>query len=43
MAAVSIMIGKIHHPAELIESSREEAVRTASIPFDIFPELIPDL
>jgi hypothetical protein len=43
MAAVWIIIGKTRYPAELIESSREHGVRTASVPFDISAELIPDL
>ena len=43
MAAVWIILSKTRFPAELIESSREHGVRTASIPFDISAEFIPDL
>ena len=43
MAAVWIILGKTRYPAELIESSKEHGVRSASVPFDISAELIPDL
>lgn len=43
MAAVWIILGKTRFPAELIESSREHGVRTASVPFDISAEFLPDL
>jgi transcriptional regulator with PAS, ATPase and Fis domain len=43
MAAVWIILGKTRFPAELIESSRERGVRTASVPFEISAELVPDL
>jgi DNA-binding NtrC family response regulator len=43
MAAVWIILGKTRFPAELIESSREHGVRTASVPFDISADFIPDL
>lgn len=43
MAAVWIILAKTRFPAELIESSRERGVRTASVPFDISAEFIPDL
>ena len=43
MAAVWIILAKTRFPAELIESSREAGVRTASVPFDISAEFIPDL
>lgn len=43
MAAVWVILGKTRFPAELIESSREHGVRTASVPFDISAEFIPDL
>ncbi|OJH38245.1 sigma-54 interaction domain-containing protein [Cystobacter ferrugineus] len=43
MAAVWILLGKTRFPAELIESSRDHGVRTASVPFDIFADFIPDL
>jgi transcriptional regulator with PAS, ATPase and Fis domain len=43
MAAVWIILGKTRYSAELIESSKQYGVRTASVPFDISAELIPDL
>ena len=43
MAAVWIILAKTRFPAELIESSPQEGVKTASIPFDISAEFIPDL
>lgn len=43
MAAVWIILAKTRFPAELIESSIQEGVRTASVPFDISAEFIPDL
>lgn len=43
MAAIWIILGKTRFPAKLIESSREQGVRTASIPFDISADFIPDL
>ncbi len=43
MAAVWILLAKTRFPAELIESSREQGVRTASVPFDISADFIPDL
>jgi DNA-binding NtrC family response regulator len=43
MAAVWIILGKTRFPAELIESSREHGVCTASVPFDISAEFLPDL
>jgi transcriptional regulator with PAS, ATPase and Fis domain len=43
MAAVWIILGKTRFPAELIESSKERGVRTASVPFDISADFIPDL
>lgn len=43
MAAVWILIAKTRFPAELIESSKEHGVRTASVPFDISADYIPDL
>jgi sigma54-dependent transcription regulator len=43
MAAVWILSGKTRFPAELIESSRAHGVRTASVPFDISAEFVPDL
>jgi DNA-binding NtrC family response regulator len=43
MAAVWIILGKTRFPAELIESSKDHGVRTASVPFDISADFIPDL
>lgn len=43
MASIWIILGKTRFPAELIESSREQGVRTASVPFDISADFIPDL
>lgn len=43
MAAVWIILSKTRFPAELIESSLQEGVKTASVPFDISAEFIPDL
>ncbi len=43
MAAVWIILGKTRFPATLLESSREHGVRTASVPFDISADYLPDL
>lgn len=43
MAAVWIILAKTRFPAKLIESSREKGVQTASVPFDISADFIPDL
>jgi transcriptional regulator with PAS, ATPase and Fis domain len=43
MAAVWIILGKTRYSAELIESSKQHGVRTASVPFEISAELVPDL
>ena len=43
MAAVWIIVSKTRFPAELIESSREAGVRTASVPFEISAEFIPNI
>ena len=43
MAAVWIILAKTRFPAELIESSMAHGVKTASVPFDISAEFIPDL
>jgi transcriptional regulator with GAF, ATPase, and Fis domain len=43
MASVWIILGKTRFPAELIESSQKYGVRTASVPFDIAADFIPDL
>ena len=43
MAAVWIILSKTRFPAELIESSKEKGLSTASVPFDISADYIPDL
>lgn len=43
MAAVWIILAKTRFPAELIESSQKHGVKTASVPFDIAADFIPDL
>ncbi len=43
MAAVWILLAKTRFPSELIESSQAHGVRTASVPFDISADFIPDL
>jgi len=43
MAAVWIILAKTRFPAELIESSQKFGVRTASVPFDLAADFIPDL
>lgn len=43
MASVWILLAKARFSAELIESSKEHGVRTASVPFDIAADFLPDL
>ena len=43
MAAVWIILAKTRFAAELIESSKEQGVKTAHVPFDLSAEYIPDL
>src|SRR5207248_2052926 len=43
MAAVWIILAKTRFPAELIKSSQKHGVKTASVPFDIAADFIPDL
>jgi transcriptional regulator with PAS, ATPase and Fis domain len=43
MASVWILLAKTRFPAELIESSRAHGVKTASVPFEISLDFIPDL
>jgi sigma54-dependent transcription regulator len=43
MAAVWIILAKTRYPAELIESSQRFGVKTASVPFDLAADFIPDL
>jgi DNA-binding NtrC family response regulator len=41
MAAVWVLLAKTKFPAELIESSQQEGVRTISLPFDIAADYLP--
>ncbi len=43
MGAVWLLLGKTAFPAELLESSWQEGVRTANVPFDIAADFIPSL
>jgi len=43
MAAVWVILAKTRFLAELIESSKDQGVQTASVPFDISAEFLPDL
>ncbi len=43
MAAVWILVAKTRFPATLLESSMQEGVRVASVPFDISADYLPDL
>ncbi|WP_235209287.1 sigma-54-dependent Fis family transcriptional regulator [Methylobacter sp. BBA5.1] len=43
MAAVWIILAKTRFAAELIESSKENGVKTATVPFELSAEYIPDL
>lgn len=43
MAAIWIILAKTRFPATLIESSQQEGVKIASVPFDMSAEFIPDL
>jgi hypothetical protein len=43
MAAVWVLLGKTRFPAEFIESSKQQGVKTADVPFDISAELLPSL
>ncbi len=43
MAAIWIILAKTRFSAELIESSREDGVTVASVPFDMSADFIPDL
>lgn len=43
MAAVWILLAKTLYPAELVQSSREQGVQLAHIPFDISAEFIPKI
>lgn len=43
MAAVWIIVAKTRFGAELIESSRQQGVRAANVPFDISAEFVPEV
>ncbi|MBU5614468.1 sigma-54 interaction domain-containing protein [Geomonas azotofigens] len=43
MAAVWILLAKTRYQAELLESSVEQGVKTANVPFDISADYIPSL
>jgi transcriptional regulator with GAF, ATPase, and Fis domain len=43
MMAIWVLLSKSIYPAELLESSREQGVKSAVIPFDISAEFIPAL
>jgi len=43
MSAVWIIVAKTRYGAELIESSKQQGVRTANIPFDISAEFVPEI
>ena len=43
MSAVWIIVAKTRYGAELIESSRQQGVRTANVPFDISAEFVPEV
>lgn len=43
MAAVWIILSKTSYPGEVIESSREQGVKTVSLPFEISADYVPDI
>ena len=43
MGAVWIILGSTQYPAALIQSSKEQGVKNANVPFEIAAEFIPDL
>jgi DNA-binding NtrC family response regulator len=43
MGAVWIILAKTSNPAELIESSPEQGVKTVSLPFEISADYVPDI
>jgi len=43
MAAVWILLSKTSHPAELIETSQEQGLKTVSLPFEISADYVPDI
>ena len=43
MAAIWIIVSKTRHPAVLLQSSREQGVEEAEIPFNLAAEFLPQL
>ncbi len=43
MAAIWLLLGKTRFPAEFLQSSREDGVVTADVPFDLAVDVLPDL
>ena len=43
MAAVWVLVAKTRYPAELLQSSPEAGVQTASVPFEISAEFVPQM
>lgn len=43
MAAIWLLLGTTKYNAELVESSREQGVKTVSLPFEISADYIPEL
>lgn len=43
MAAIWMILGKTRFPATLIESSKQQGVKIASVPFDISADFLPDV
>ena len=43
MAAIWILLSKTSHPAEILESSPEQSVKTVSLPFNISADYVPDI
>ena len=43
MQAIWILLAKTTYPVKLLESSKEQGVKEAKIPFDIYAEFLPDL
>lgn len=43
MAAIWILLSKTTHPAEILESSPEQGIKTVSLPFDISADYVPDI
>lgn len=43
MASVWVLLSKTSHPAELVESSKEQGLKSVNLPFDIAADYIPTL